>query len=218
MKTELIFLGAPASGKGTQTKKLSKALGLPHVDTGSMLRAEIAKGSEEGLTAKGFMDKGTLVPIEIVAAIIKKRLNEDDCKNGFILDGYPRSTEQAVALEKVFSEINENIEFSLKVINIDVNENLLIERIVTRRLCKDCGKIFNTKYMAPKKDGICDDCGSELYQRQDDTEEIAKNRLDTYKEQTQPLIKFYSDKNLLLNVDGNNTVDDIYNSIISIIK
>lgn len=217
MKTELIFLGAPASGKGTQTKKLSKELNLPHVDTGSMLRAEIAKGSEEGLTAKGYMDKGALVPIEIVAAIIKKRLNETDCQDGFILDGYPRSIEQAEALAKVLDEINTGVEHSLKVINIDVNKDLLIERIVTRRLCKNCGKIYNTKFMPSKKEGICDDCGSELYQRNDDTEATAKNRLDTYNEQTQPLIKFYADKNLLHNINGNKSVDEIYKDILEIL-
>lgn len=218
MKTELIFLGAPASGKGTQTKRLSKELNLPHIDTGGMLRAAIAEGTEAGKTAKGFMDNGQLVPLEIVVAIIKDRLSKDDCKNGFILDGYPRSIEQAVELDKILVEINKDSEFSINVINIDVDHSVLIERIVNRRSCSDCGAIYNLKFFPPKSEGICDVCSGALVQRKDDTEETATKRIETYNNETAPLVEFYQDKGWLQNIDGNRNVDAIYNDIKAVIE
>lgn len=214
MKKEFIFLGAPASGKGTQTKKLAEDLNVPHIDTGGMLRAAVAEGTEFGKIAKSYMDQGKLVPIEIVVGIIGDRLRKPDCSNGFILDGYPRSIEQAEALEKILNEINNN-DAKLMVINIDTSENVLIDRIVNRRSCKNCGAIYNIKFLPTKVEGICDKCGGELVQRKDDTEEVAKSRLETYKTQTQPLIKFYSDKNILVNIDGNREVNQIYNDIVN---
>lgn len=218
MKKELIFLGPPASGKGTQTNRLSAELNLPHVDTGSMLRAAIAEGTEAGKTAKGFMDEGKLVPTEIVAQIIRDRLNKSDCDNGFILDGYPRSIEQAQILESILNDINEGKEYKLLVINIDVDEKLLIERIIYRRSCAKCGKIYNLKTLPPKDEKLCDDCDGELIQRKDDTKDVAQKRLDTYHSQTQPLIDFYGAKNLLVNVNGNGDIDDIYAEILSHVK
>jgi len=212
MKKEFIFLGAPASGKGTQTKKLAEELNIPHIDTGSMLRAAVAEETEFGKIAKSYMDQGKLVPVDIVAGIINDRLHKPDCKNGFILDGYPRSKEQAEILEKILADINNN-DAKLVVINIDTSEDVLIDRIVNRRSCKNCGAIYNIKFLPPKVDNICDKCGGELVQRKDDTVEVAKNRLETYKNQTQPLIKFYSDKNLLVNIDGNREIDQIYEDI-----
>ena len=218
MKTELIFLGAPASGKGTQTKRLSKELNIPHVDTGGMLRAAISEGTEYGMIAKSYMDKGQLVPLEIVKNIINERLQKEDCSNGFILDGYPRSVEQADALEQILSNINKDSDVKVLVINIDVNQDIIIERIVNRRMCKGCGKIYNLKFIAPKVENVCDDCSSELYQRPDDVEETALNRLDTYNKQTEPLIEYYSKKVMLANVDGNGSVDSIYSKILEIVN
>lgn len=216
-KLELIFMGPPASGKGTQTKLLEKELNLPHVDTGSMLRAAIASGSDAGMTAKSYMDRGQLVPIDIVATIIKERLSQDDCSKGFILDGYPRSVEQAEVLEDIFAEINAGQDAKVKVINVGVDENLLIERIVNRRSCKCCGKIYNLKFFPPQKSDECDDCSGELMQRTDDTKETAMKRLQTYKTQTQPLIEFYADKGLLHSVDGNKEMMEVFADIKKVI-
>lgn len=213
MKREFIFLGPPASGKGTQTKLLQKELNLPHVDTGSMLRAAIANGTEAGKIAKGYMDKGELVPVEIVATIIKERLLEDDCKNGFILDGYPRSVEQAIILDDILAELNAGQEFSINVINVDVSDEFLLERIVNRRFCKECGQIFSLKFNPPKDSTKCDLCGAELIQRSDDTEEVAKNRFKTYKEQTQPLIDFYTKKGWLSAINGEQAIDAVFADI-----
>jgi len=213
MKKEFIFLGPPASGKGTQTKLLQNKLNLPHVDTGSMLRAAIANGSEAGKTAKSYMDKGDLVPVEIVAKIIKERLSEDDCKNGFILDGYPRSVEQAKILDEIFVELNKNQEVKISVVNVDVSDEFLLERIINRRFCKDCGKIYSLKFTPPKEEGKCDACGCELIQRSDDTEEVAKNRFKTYKEQTQPLIEFYTQKGWLHAINGEQSIEAVFADI-----
>lgn len=213
MKKEFIFLGPPASGKGTQTTLLKKELNLPHVDTGSMLRAAIANGTEAGKIAKGYMDQGVLVPVEIVATIIKERLNEDDCKNGFILDGYPRSVEQAEILDNILAELNKDQDVKIDVVNVDVSDEFLLDRIVNRRFCKECGKIYNLKFTAPKNEGLCDDCGAELKQRSDDTEEVAKNRFKTYKEQTQPLIDFYTKKGWLHSINGEQSIDEVFADI-----
>lgn len=213
MKTEFIFLGPPASGKGTQTKLLQKQLNLPHIDTGSLLRAAIANGSEAGKIAKGYMDQGNLVPVEIVAKIIKERLSEDDCKNGFILDGYPRSVEQAIILDEVFAELNKDQEVKISVINVDVSDDFLLERIVNRRFCKDCGQIYSLKFTPPKEENKCDSCGGGLMQRSDDTEEVAKNRFKTYKEQTQPLIEFYTQKGWLHAINGEQSIEAVFADI-----
>ena len=191
MKKELIFMGPPASGKGTQTKKLSEETGFIHVDTGSLLREAMAKGTEAGKIAKDYVEKGALVPVEVVAQIIKDRLSQDDVQEGFILDGFPRSLEQAAMLDEMLKEIDEGKEVNTKVIYFDVPIENLMERIIYRRSCPKCGAIYNLKTMPIKQEGICDACGSELVQRKDDTEEIAKNRFDTYFKQTAPLIDFY---------------------------
>lgn len=217
MKKELIFLGPPASGKGTQTSKLAKEMELPHVDTGSMLRAAIKEGTPNGLIAKGFIDKGQLVTTEIVAAIIKDRLLKDDCSKGFILDGYPRNIEQADILEVILAEVNAGQEYNLLVINIEVDESILLERIVNRRSCEKCGEIYNLKFKKPAQEGICE-CGGVLIQRKDDTEETAKARLETYHSQTAPLIDYYSKKGLLKNVDGNAEISKIYEDIKTVIE
>lgn len=218
MKTELIMVGPPASGKGTQTKKLAAETGLKHVDTGSMLREAVAAGTEAGNIAKGFMDKGQLVPVEIVARIIKERLMKDDCKNGFILDGFPRSLEQAEILDKILGEIDANKDVNLKVIYFDIPMDNLVERIVNRRSCPACGAIFNIKTMTLKNDGKCDNCDTELVQRADDNEETAKSRFNTYFEQTAPLTELYEKRGNLVKINAAGTIDEVFESLKAAIK
>ena len=167
MKKELIFMGPPASGKGTQTKKLAAETGFVHVDTGSLLREAMAKGTEAGKIAKDYVEKGALVPVEVVAQIIKDRLKQDDVQKGFILDGFPRSIEQAEMLDDMLKEIDEGKEVQTKVIYFEIPIENLMERIIYRRSCPKCGAIYNLKTMPIKQEGICDACGSELVQRKD---------------------------------------------------
>lgn len=220
VKKELVFLGPPASGKGTQTSRLAKELNFPHVDTGSLLRKAIADGTPDGVTAKSFIEKGQLVPVEIVAAIIKSRLEQEDCQNGFILDGYPRSTEQAEILEKMLKEIDAGKEIDFRVIYFDIDQQLLIERIIYRRSCAKCGHIYNLISLKPKKEGVCDGCGDvlEYIQRKDDTEEIAKSRFETYFKETAPLINFYEAKGSLKKINANGEVSEVWERLIEAIK
>ncbi|MBQ2644384.1 adenylate kinase [bacterium] len=213
MKKELIMVGPPASGKGTQTKKLAEITGLKHVDTGSMLREAVASESEAGKIAKSFMDKGQLVPVDIVARIIKERLSKDDCKNGFILDGFPRSLEQAEILDKILKEIDENNEVDLKVIYFDIPVDNLVDRIVNRRSCPNCGAIFNIKTMKLKNDGKCDNCNTELVQRADDNETTAKSRFNTYFEQTAPLIDLYNKRGILVKIKALGTIEEVFENL-----
>lgn len=216
-KKELVFLGPPASGKGTQTSKLSDYLKFPHVDTGSLLRKALADGTPDGLTAKSYIEKGQLVPVEIVASIIKTRLKEADCANGFILDGFPRSTEQAEMLEEMLKEIDKGKEVSFKVIYFDIDQQLLLNRIIYRRSCPKCGKIYNLLSLKPQKEGVCDECGSGLVQRKDDTEETAKARFDTYFKETAPLIDFYEKKGSLSKIDANGEVTEVWDRLLKAI-
>ncbi len=218
MKKELIFLGPPACGKGTQTTKLAEYLGFPHVDTGSLLRAEIASGSENGKIAKSFIDKGNLVPVELVASIIKDRLSQEDCHEGYILDGYPRSMEQAEMLEKINSDINGSIDTDFRAIYFDLNQDVLISRIVNRRSCPICGEIYNLKYKPPKKDGVCDKCGSALTQRKDDTEEVAKVRFETYFKETAPLIDYYKNKGVLRTINAEGTIEEVWERLLKVVN
>ncbi len=218
MKQEFIFIGPPGSGKGTQTKLLSKEYNLPHIDTGSLLREETASGSEEGQLANSFMEKGRLVPIELVSKIIKNRLKKVDCKDGFILDGYPRSLEQADALNKILNEINAGSQVNLQVFYFNVAKEKLIERLVNRRSCPKCGMIYNLKTMNLKDGEICENCGSILIQRNDDTEEIAKKRFDTYFVQTEPLIEFYKERKILTELDASLSIEEIYKNLTEAIK
>ncbi len=218
MKSEMIFLGPPASGKGTQTDRLSTELNLPHIDTGKLLRAEIAADSEEGRIAKGFMDQGQLVPADLVAQIIIKKIFSPEAKNGYILDGFPRSLEQAEILENALAKSGAADSDKRIVVKLVVDENSLIDRIVNRRMCKKCNKIFNLKTMPPKKEGICDDCGGELYQRTDDNRETAVKRFDTYNKETAPLADYYEKKGLLVNVNADGNPDEVYQAILNAIK
>lgn len=213
MKKELIFIGPPASGKGTQTFRLSKELEIPHVDTGSLLREAMKNGTEAGKIAAGYVEKGELVPIEIVQSIIKDRLQQDDCKNGFILDGYPRSVEQANALDSILKEISNGEDVKLKVLYFDIPIDNLIERIVNRRSCPKCGAIFNVKTMPIKKEGFCDFCETELVTRKDDTEEIATARFNTYFSQTAPLVEFYENRGELVKIDATGSVEEVFEKL-----
>lgn len=216
MKKELIFLGPPACGKGTQTSKLAKYFGFPHVDTGSLLRAEIAAQTENGKIAKSFIDKGNLVPVELVGSIIKDRLSHDDCKNGYILDGYPRSIEQADLLTKINLEIDADNPADFRAIYFDTNTDILIARIVNRRSCIKCGEIYNIKFKPPKIEGQCDLCGGELTQRKDDNEQTAKARFETYFHETEPLIEYYRNKNVLKTIDAQGSIDEVWERLLKV--
>ena len=216
MKKELIFLGPPACGKGTQTNKLAKYFKLPHIDTGSLLRAEIASGTENGQIAKSFIDKGMLVPVELVGAVIKDRLSKEDCQNGYILDGYPRSLEQADILEVINSEIDKD-DVDFRAIYFDIDQKELISRIVNRRSCKNCGEIYNLKYKPPKSEGKCDKCGGELVLRKDDSEEIAEKRFETYFKETAPLIKYYKEKNTLKTIDAEGSIEEVWEKLLKVV-
>ncbi|RAI14312.1 MAG: adenylate kinase [Candidatus Melainabacteria bacterium] len=218
MKKELIFLGPPACGKGTQTAKLSEHLGLPHVDTGSLLRAEIKNETENGKIAKSYIDKGQLVPVSLVANIIKNRLAQEDCKNGYILDGYPRSVEQADLLEEINADIDGSVEAQIKAIYFDLNQDILISRIVNRRSCPKCGEIYNIKFKPTKVEGICDKCGAELTQRKDDNEETAKARFDTYFKETAPLIDYYKNKGVLKSIDAEGSIDEVWERLLKVVN
>ena len=218
MKREFILTGPPGSGKGTQTKMLSKDLNLPHIDTGALLREEIASGSENGMRIAGFINKGHLAPIELVSAAIKKRLMKDDCKNGFILDGYPRSIEQAEALDIILKEIDKNSAAELKVFYFEIPQEKLIDRLVNRRTCSNCGAIYNLKTMKIKDAGICPKCGGKLSRRDDDNEETAKQRFETYFNQTAPVIELYKTRGLLNTINADAEIDDIYKTLKEAVK
>ena len=219
MKTELIFLGPPACGKGTQTAKLAEYFNFPHIDTGSLLRAEIKAQSPAGIKAKSFIDKGKLVPVDLVSKIIKNRLAQDDCKNGYILDGYPRSLEQAEKLTEINKEIDKNNnDVKFIATYFDINTDILVERIVNRRSCSKCGEIYNLAFKAPKNDGICDRCGGQLMQRKDDTKEIAQSRFETYNNETAPLIDYYSKSGVLKTIDANGTIDEVWQRLLDVLE
>lgn len=218
MKTELIFLGPPACGKGTQTAKLAEYLNFPHVDTGSLLREEIKNQTDAGIEAKSYIDKGHLVPVELVSRIIKNRLSQEDCKQGYILDGFPRSLEQAEQLTLINKELDEGISASFKAIYFDIDTSVLVERIVNRRSCQKCGEIYNLAFKAPAHDGICDKCGGELTQRKDDTREVAQSRFDTYNTETAPLVKYYTDMGVLKTIDANGSIDEVWERLLGVIN
>ena len=209
MKREMIFLGPPACGKGTQTSKLAEYFNLPHVDTGSLLRAEISAGTENGKVAKQFIDKGQLVPVELVAKIIKDRLSQKDCENGYILDGFPR---------RINEEIDGDKETSFKAVYFDLDQEILISRIVNRRSCPKCGEIYNIKFHPPKTEGICDKCETELTQRKDDNEETAKARFETYFKETAPLVDYYKNKNVLRTIDANGSIDEVWERLLKVVN
>ncbi len=205
-----LIMGAPGAGKGTQASLIKNNYKIAHISTGDMFREAISSRTPVGLEAKKYIDKGNLAPDEITVYLVKERIQNDDCKNGFILDGFPRNLNQAKALDKLLKE--EKIELK-SVINIETDDKILIDRIVGRRTCPNCNEAYHIETKKPLKDGICDKCGSRLIQRADDNEEVVKSRLDVYHEQTAPLLKYYSKKGLVVNVDGMQDIDDVFNDI-----
>uniref|UniRef100_A0A7J2TJK1 Adenylate kinase n=1 Tax=Archaeoglobus fulgidus TaxID=2234 RepID=A0A7J2TJK1_ARCFL len=211
----LILLGAPGAGKGTQAKIIMEKYGIPQISTGDMLREAVAKGTELGKKAREYMAQGKLVPDEIVIGIVKERLSQKDCEKGFILDGFPRTLAQAEALDKIMSEMGRKID---AVINVNVPEEEVVRRIVYRRTCRNCGAIYHLIYNPPKKEGICDKCGGELYQREDDKEETVRERYRVYKKNTEPLIEYYRKKGILFDVDGTKDIESVKKEILGILE
>lgn len=211
----IVFLGPPGAGKGTQAKILIEKYGIPQISTGDMLREHRAKGTELGKKAQEYMDKGQLVPDEIILGMVKERLAQSDCAKGFILDGFPRTVAQAEALDKILFEMNKKLDFALALV---VPDELLVERLTGRRTCKNCGMMFHVKYKPPKVEGKCDACGGELYQRPDDNEETVRNRLKVYHESTAPLIDYYKKKGILKEIDGSKSIEEITAQLISILE
>lgn len=198
---KLILLGAPGAGKGTQAEIISERLSVPTISTGNIIRAALKAQTEMGIKAKEFIDKGLLVPDDVVIGIVRDRLKEDDCKNGFILDGFPRTVPQAQALDDMGIEID-------KVIDIQVPDEKIVQRLSGRRVCSGCGASYHLLYKKPEKDGVCNLCGTQLVQRTDDREETVLERLKIYHEQTEPLVEYYRKKNKLVVVEGQEEVSD----------
>lgn len=212
---KIVLLGPPGAGKGTQAKSISNRYSIPHISTGDIFRKNISEATPLGIEAKGYMDKGLLVPDEVTIGLVKERLSAPDCEKGFLLDGFPRNIAQAEALSKIGEEIKKPINY---VINLVVDESILIDRISGRRVCKTCGAPFHIKTKKSLKEGVCDLCGGELYQRKDDNEETLKSRLSEYHLQTEPLIEYYKSLNVLHNVNGSQDLDVLFNEIKSILK
>ena len=210
---DIILFGPPGAGKGTQAQKLSQKYGIPQISTGDILRANVKEGTALGLEAKTYMDNGELVPDSVLIGIIKDRLLQSDCKNGFLLDGYPRTVPQADALADILNEIQKPID---TVINIVVSNDVLVGRL-SGRWMSSCGASYHTVFNPPQKEGVCDSCGDALFQRPDDTSEAVLNRLDVYQKQTAPLVDYYDKKGLLKNIDGTKEIDAVFNEIDQIV-
>lgn len=212
---KIIMLGAPGAGKGTQAKKIAAKYDIPHISTGDIFRANIKNGTELGNKAKTYMDQGLLVPDELVVDLVVDRVQQDDCKNGYVLDGFPRTIPQAEVLDKALTELGDKIDYA---INVDVPDENIIKRMSGRRACVTCGATYHIVHIPPKKEGVCDTCGSELILRDDDKPETVKNRLDVYHKQTQPLIDFYTEKGVLRSVDGTVDMKDVFAAIVAILE
>lgn len=207
---KIIMLGAPGAGKGTQAKMIAETYNLPHVSTGDIFRANIKNGTELGKEAKAYMDKGELVPDELTVRILLDRVAQDDCKNGYVLDGFPRTIPQAEVLDAELNKLGEKVDFA---IDVEVPDENIVKRMSGRRACLKCGATYHIVHIPPKTEGICDACGSELVQRDDDKEETVKNRLSVYHQQTQPLIDFYNNKGVLKTVDGTKDSAEVFEDI-----
>ncbi|KXB69699.1 MULTISPECIES: adenylate kinase [Peptoniphilus] len=208
---KLVILGPPGAGKGTQAEYIVERYNIPHISTGDIFRENIKNNTELGKEAKSYMDKGLLVPDDLVIALVEDRLNKDDAKEGFLLDGFPRTVAQAVSLDSILDKNDDKL---TKVINISVDPEILIERAVGRRVCKTCGMTYHVKFNPPKEEGVCDKDGTKLIQRDDDTEETVKTRISVYFDQTAPLIDYYRAQNLLIDIDGAKDIDKVFNDIV----
>lgn len=206
----LLIMGRPGAGKGTQAANIKEYFGIPHISTGDMFRAAMKEGTELGKLAQSYMSQGALVPDEVTIGIVKERLQKDDCKKGFLLDGFPRTVSQAEALADFMLEQGISLD---AVLDVNVDSSILIKRIVGRRICKTCGATYHIEFNKPQKDGICDNCGTALIQRPDDTIETAGSRLDVYDKQTAPLIAYYEKQNLLKTVNGDQELNKVFEDI-----
>ncbi|MEK5132625.1 adenylate kinase [Bacillus sp. FSL W8-0645] len=206
----LVLMGLPGAGKGTQAERIVDDYGIPHISTGDMFRAAMKEETQLGLEAKSFIDKGELVPDEVTIGIVRERLGKNDCEQGFLLDGFPRTVAQAEALEDILKDLGRTIDY---VINIKVDKDALMERLTGRRICKNCGATYHLVFNPPAKENVCDKCGGELYQRADDNVETVSTRLEVNLKQTEPLLNFYSEKGYLANIDGAKHINDVYADI-----
>jgi adenylate kinase len=211
----VIMLGPPGAGKGTQAERIAGAYDIPHISTGDIFRANVKGGTELGTRAKDYMDRGELVPDDIVIGMVDDRLEEPDAKSGFNLDGFPRTVPQAQALEEILAERNRPVDV---VLRLAVDETEVIKRLTGRRTCRQCGAIFHVDYDPPSEQGVCDKCGGELYQRDDDREDVVANRLDVYRRQTEPLEKYYWERGLLRDVEAVGTVDEVTERALEILR
>lgn len=211
---KIIMLGAPGAGKGTQADKICAKYNIPHISTGDIFRANIKNNTELGRKAKEYMDKGLLVPDELVVDLVVDRVKADDCSNGYVLDGFPRTIPQAEALDEALSSMGEKVDFA---INVEVPDENIINRMSGRRACVTCGATYHIVYAPTKAEGICDKCGSELILRDDDKPETVKKRLDVYHDQTQPLIDYYTAKDVLKEVDGTQDMEKVFSDIVNIL-
>lgn len=210
----IVLLGPPGAGKGTQAKLIVEKYNIPHISTGDIFRKNIKEMTPLGIKAKEYIDKGQLVPDELTVDIVKDRIQEEDCKNGFLLDGFPRTVAQADALSEVLEELGTKLD---SVINIKVDENNLIVRLSGRRVCPKCGASFHVVFNPPKNEGVCDYCGAEVIQRADDSEETVKNRLAVYNKQTQPLIDYYTNNGLIKNINGEQDINKVFAEICEVL-
>lgn len=211
---KIIMLGAPGAGKGTQAKQIADKYSIPHISTGDIFRANIKNGTELGKKAKQYMDQGALVPDELTCDLVMDRIQQDDCKNGFVLDGFPRTIPQAEALDAALGKINEKMDYA---IDVDVPDENIVNRMSGRRACLNCGATYHLISIPPKVEGICDRCGSEIVLREDDKPETVQKRLKVYHEQTQPLIDYYKNQGILKSVDGTQPMDEVFEAIVTIL-
>lgn len=211
---KIIMVGAPGAGKGTQAKRIAEKYDIPHVSTGDIFRANLKEGTELGLKAKVYMDQGALVPDEITIGMLMDRIHQADCKNGYVLDGFPRNIPQAEALTRALDASGESMD---AVIDINVPDDNIMERMSGRRLCRKCGEGYHTVFNPPRADGVCDVCGGELYMRDDDQPETVRKRLTVYHDQTQPLIEYYTKQQILKSVDGTQRMDKVFADIVTIL-
>lgn len=212
---KIIMLGAPGAGKGTQAKRIADKWQIPHVSTGDIFRANIKNGTELGMEAKKYMDKGALVPDELTVKILLDRVAQEDCKNGYVLDGFPRTIPQAEVLDKALAELGDSIDYA---IDVDVPDENIVNRMSGRRACVSCGATYHVVYAPTKTAGICDRCGKELILRDDDKPETVQKRLSVYHDQTQPLIDYYAAKNILKSVDGTKDMEEVFRDIVKILE
>lgn len=211
----ILIMGPPGAGKGTQAVKIASFCEIPHISTGDIFRAAIREDSELGRKLKGYLDEGKLVPDEVTVEIIRERLQKPDCEKGFLLDGFPRTVPQAKALDGILKERQTSLDV---VLNIEVAPQVLLERLTGRRVCRNCGATFHVVYQPPRKEGVCDRCGGELYQRSDDTERVVSERLEVYARQTAPLLEYYQERGLLRKVNGELSIDEVWLEIEKILR